>query len=167
MKPNYIFLDIDGVLTAKCETPGSYLNHEISEYGPSPKCVERIKKLCTDTGSKIIISSNWRRFDEEGFWHYRKQIQVKNPLPNVKHLLSEFIVGELTPERHLTKAEAIVLWFEDHGNNCNFVIFDDDKREQLHTTHDYGIAEHFIMTNIETGVSDTDCEKAKKILGVN
>lgn len=164
MKPTYIFLDIDGVLTAKCETPGSYLNHDMSEYGPSPKCIDRIKKLCIETNSKIVISSNWRRFDEEGFWHYRKQIQVKNPLPYVKQLLGELVVGELIPERHITKAEAIILWFEEHGNDCNFVIFDDDTRENLHCTYDYEIAKHFILTNIETGLSDSDCEKAKKIL---
>ena len=58
-----IFLDIDGVVTSCMTTPGSYMNHEPSDYGPSPDCVERLKRLCDVTNAKIVISSNWRKFE--------------------------------------------------------------------------------------------------------
>ena len=61
-----IVLDVDGVMTSFGETPGSYVTHGPSEYGVSRGPLTRLLRLVSDTGAKVVISSNWRRFDEEG-----------------------------------------------------------------------------------------------------
>lgn len=173
-KPNVIFLDVDGVLTAMDDTPGSYINHDPSEYGPSPSCIERLKKFCKEIDAKIIVSSNWRKHPDDGpcsFWthngvHGTRKI-VQNPLPKVREQLKEWIVGYLPPIRHTTKAEALVLWFEESEispDEINFVIFDDDLREDLDKTYEYHIKDHFILTNVQTGLTDDDIAKAREIL---
>jgi len=40
-----IFLDFDGVITAKSGTPGSYITHDATEYGATPACVDWLKTL--------------------------------------------------------------------------------------------------------------------------
>ena len=74
-----IFLDFDGVCTSMLETPGSYLNHDISEYGPSWQCMDLLKKLCRETNSKIIVSSNWRNHGYKKHVDYNGT-KIKNPL---------------------------------------------------------------------------------------
>lgn len=64
-----VFVDFDGVLTSKHETPGSYVNWQ-SQYGISPSCFDRLEELCTRTRAKVIVSSNWRRFDDDGKWSF-------------------------------------------------------------------------------------------------
>lgn len=79
-----IFLDFDGVVTAKNGTPGSYMTHGPGEYGSTPVCVDRLMKLVKDSEAKIVISSNWRKFDVDGpgsIWKNPRYGDVKNPLP--------------------------------------------------------------------------------------
>jgi len=61
---NIVFADFDGVLTSQLETPGSYLNHAPSDYGISPNCYSRLVDLCKRAKARVIISSNWRRYDD-------------------------------------------------------------------------------------------------------
>ena len=74
-----IFLDFDGVCTSMLETPGSYLNHDISDYGPSSQCMDLLKKLCRETNAKIIVSSNWRNYGYKKHVDYNGT-KIKNPL---------------------------------------------------------------------------------------
>ena len=99
---NIIFLDIDVWLTSMDYTSGSYINHLPNEYGLSIECVEKLKRLCNETQSKIVISSNWRKFDLEGdfsYWVYNGH-KYKNPLKEVHEVLDSFILGSLPPIRH-------------------------------------------------------------------
>lgn len=163
-----IFLDIDGVMTSTLETPGSYLNHIGDEYGISPKCFERLKKLCFTTDSKVIVSSNWRRFAETGsksYWldPFNKQLTC-NPLPKLKEMLGDLFLGTLPLDRHCSKSQALELWFEDNNINessLNYVIFDDDISEGFIYSRFH---KHFILTDAKIGLSDNDCKKALTIL---
>ena len=164
---NYIFLDIDGVLTSTLETPGSYINHSPAEYGISASCIERLIKLADACNAKVVISSNWRRFPDDGVWVHSKEKQLKNPLPGLKKKLGSRYVGDLTHERHLTKSEALELWFEDSDidwKECHFVVFDDDLREGFQDTFDYGIYKKFILTNPQLGLTSQNINKAMEIL---
>lgn len=150
-KQKYVFLDFDGVVSSQLETPGSYITHEADEYGASPSCVARIKKLCDETGAKIIIASNWRRFPDDGpcsFWTHPKYARtVFNPLPAFRKQMEGYIAGVLPRERHITKAHALILWFEENNitqDDINYVIFDDDLSEGYAATYEYGIRDHFI-----------------------
>ena len=126
---NILFLDFDGVCNSFKE--GSYLTHTPDEYGPDMDIIERIKEICQARRAKIIISSNWRRFEPDGFWVYDGKSYF-NPLPNLYKILGDRIIGTLTTERNLTKAQAIELWFEDNEDFCGkFAIIDDDPREGI------------------------------------
>ena len=59
-----IFLDIDGVLNFERwyqnvdgRNPGN-LNGEEGDL--DPECINRIIKICNETGAKVVISSDWR-----------------------------------------------------------------------------------------------------------
>lgn len=163
-----VFLDIDGVMTSTLETPGSYLNHVDDEYGISPKCFERLKNLCDNTNSKVIISSNWRRFAETGpksYWlNPLNKKHNHNPLPKLKELLGDLFLGTLPLDRHCSKSQALELWFEDNNlkeSDLNYVIFDDDLSEGFMYSRFHA---HFILTDMQKGLTDEDCKKALKIL---
>lgn len=57
-----IFLDIDGVLNytkwyTNERNPG---NLHGQEGDLDPLCVDRIIRICEETGAKVVISSDWR-----------------------------------------------------------------------------------------------------------
>ena len=161
-----IFLDIDGVVTNYYSTPGSYIVNSLDKYGPSYSNCKLIETLCEDTGAKIIISSNWRNYDltgENSFWisSYGK---IPNPIPKLKKLLGNFIIGNLPFKRGLNKSECLILWFKENKFDKPFIIFDDDYYEYFQEIEDYDIKNHFIMTNVRYGVTVDDISKAKEIL---
>ena len=61
-----IFLDIDGCLTSERE--GTYFNSDPTKYHPSKKVMKQLMKLCDETGAKIVMATNWRKFDIDGEW---------------------------------------------------------------------------------------------------
>ena len=156
-----IFLDFDGVCTSTLETPGSYLNHSADEYGPSPGCIKRLIKLCEATNARIVISSNWRKFDDDGVWKFNNE-HVRNPLPALKRLLGRYCIGSLPSTRNKTKAEVLVEWLRlcTDEDDAEFVVFDDDLSEGLQDTTEFGIASKFVHTEPTVGLTDKDCEKA-------
>lgn len=67
---NLIVCDFDGVLTRLYDEDGnkdysSYLNYDSSTYSPSEELVDRLKSICHLTNAKVLISSNWRRYDDD------------------------------------------------------------------------------------------------------
>jgi len=164
---NCIFLDFDGVCTSTLETPGSYLNHTPDEYGPSPMCISRLLKLCHDANAKIIISSNWRKFEPDGKWTFDGNT-VANPMNKLKDALGKYCIGTLPPIRHTSKSQVLLNWLNDHSNEIsNFVIFDDDLHEGFQSIEAYGIASRFIHTKYDIGLTDADCKRAYDILKGN
>ena len=159
-----IFLDFDGVCTSTLETPGSYLNHTQEEYGPSASCVSRLVKLCNDTDAKVIISSNWRKFEDDGKWSFNGT-PVQNPLPTLKKMLKGYCIGSLPSDSHMSKSSALLSWLDVHSNEVDsFVVLDDCLSEGFQTVADYGICYKFVHTDAKTGLTDADCEKAYNIL---
>lgn len=132
-----VFLDFDGVVTNYNEEFGSYITHEPDLYGPSLSCVERLRQLCEETGARIIISSNWRKFAEDGlasFWtHPSNQRTVQNPLPKLKQCLGDLIIEALPKIRHMTKSAVLEMWFNENPQyrGLKYVILDDDLAEEF------------------------------------
>ena len=161
-----IFLDFDGVVTAKNGTPGSYMTHGLDEYGPTPVCVNRLMKLVKDSGAKIVISSNWRKFDVDGpgsIWENPWYGGVKNPLPKFIPALGDAYLESL-PAIRLCKAAVADYWLLVKGNAVeSFVALDDmcahEGYDRFETFKD-----RYINTDPETGITDEDCEKALAIL---
>ena len=44
-------------------------------------------------------------------------------------MLGRLYVGDLPKDRHITKAEALIMWLEQTGYSGKYVVFDDDLRE--------------------------------------
>lgn len=156
-----IFLDIDGCLTSERE--GTYFNPDPAKYHPSKKVMKQLMKLCDKTGAKIVMATNWRKFDIDGEW-VNKYGTYKNPLKEVQAFFGDYCIGTLPRIRYINKAQATILYLEEHDDISSFVIFDDDEREQYQNTYEYGIKDNFILVDITNGITEYDISKAKDIL---
>ena len=161
-----IFLDFDGVVTAKNGTPGSYMTHGPGEYGPTPVCVDRLMKLVKDSGAKIVISSNWRKFDVDGpgsIWENPWYGGVKNPLPGFIPMLGDAYLESL-PAIRLCKAAVADYWLLAKKSGVeSFVALDDMCAREGYDQFE-PFRGRYINTDPETGLTDEDCEKALVIL---
>lgn len=145
-----VFLDFDGVCNSLSD--GSYKTTTTETYSFSKPIVERLKSLCDETEAKIVISSNWRRHDEDGYIT-ANGMRYYNPLPKLRRELGDYVFDELPKDRHILKSEALMLWMEDNpGFDGKYVILDDDYRERyfdvpqfkaryVHCDSDYGFTE--------------------------
>jgi len=145
-----VFLDVDGVLNSKNELVRVYNEthkpHSGYNYPFDKKCLYNLRKIITDTDSKIVITSTWRK-DEEG----------RNILNGVLKLygLDKYVIG-YTPILDTSRGEEIKQYLLE--NKCdNFVILDDDS--------DMGeLTVFLIKTNRQFGLTDGDAQKAIKKL---
>lgn len=145
-----LFLDFDGVCTSAKD--GGYVSNPPSLYGPSPDILERIRWICRETGAKVVISSNWRRFPNDGEWPFCGKIYV-NPLPKLRECLGDLTVGTLPLDRHITKSEALTLWFEDNQDfQGRYAIVDDDVGEGFQDVPSF--LRHFWLTDTSLGITD-------------
>lgn len=159
MHDKLIFLDIDDVMTSMHDNPGSFLLGEPDKYGISPSCIRNLLKLCDMTNAKVILSSNWRKFPDNGIWPYQGKGFV-NPINSLKMKLGNLYAGELPAIRHITKVDALRLWFRENElttSDINYVIFDDDIAEQFDASE---FKDKFIMTDYHVGLTVDDCAKA-------
>ena len=156
-----IFLDIDGCLTSERE--GTYFNPDPAKYHPSKKVMKQLMKLCDKTGAKIVMATNWRKFDIDGEW-VNKYGTYKNPLKEVQAFFGDYCIETLPRTRHINKAQATIIYLEEHDDIGSFVIFDDDTREQYQNTYEYGIKDNFILVDVANGITEHDINKAKDIL---
>lgn len=159
---NLIFLDFDGVCNSfEC---GSYLNYKNTKYGYDEKIIKRLRHICKYGNAKIIISSNWRRFQIDGtytFTYDGENVTCHNPLSKLYDVLGDLIVGTLTKERHLTKSEALQLWFEDNPEfDGKYAILDDDPREGYQWVPKF--KKNFWMTDPQYGITDEIAEDVIK-----
>ena len=162
-----IVLDFDGVVTSCMEKPGSYMVNVGDSYGASLSCLQRLMKLIDETGAKVVISSNWRRFDDTGvcsFWNSPMHGVHANPLPKLKKTLGLRYLCDLPKTRHIKKSQALKMWFDEtirDPEKIAYVVFDDDETEGFAQSEFSG---HFILTDYRTGLTAADCEKAKEML---
>jgi len=161
-----LFLDIDGVLT-NVQDGSSYLCGNPKTYGISEANFILLKKILqAHPQAKIVISSNWRRWEDPNpSWVYNGQT-FYGALPKLRKRLSKKIIGDLTHERHLNKTEALELWFEDNEwlskTSGKYVILDDDWREgyQAHPI----FSKHLVFTDWRLGLVEDDAARAIEIL---
>ena len=149
-----IFLDVDGVLNYTLwyiddRNPGN-LNGQEGDL--DPLCIEKINKLCEETGAEIVLSSDWR-IDNRAFVRLEKaglhKILDKTPISifDTRGLIYNSIRGE-----------EIQIWLKEHPEVCNYVIIDDRTdftEEQL---------SHFVHVNSYKGLTEENCQLALNIL---
>jgi len=162
-----LYIDIDGVLT-NVEDKSSYLCEDPSTYRISEKNLKNLMfVLEKEPKTKIVISSNWRRFESsDPIWTYEGKT-YHGCLPKLRKILKKWIIGDLTHERHLSKSEALELWFEDNDwlskTKGKYVILEDDAWREGFSMHPI-FYKHTIETSRLTGFTRDDAERALAIL---
>ena len=148
-----IFLDFDGVMdNAKYDI---YLNKhnlpEKDEFGVlfDPDCIAALAKIVEQTGAKIVISSSWKDFMTK---EEIDQMWQKRQLPGE--------VIDVTPSTSRHRGDEIATWLNLCPNKCQYVILDDQPREQFNTDQ----YDHLIITNGFYGLTISDAQQAIEIL---
>lgn len=147
---NLLFLDFDGVCNSF--KTGSYLTHEPSDYGVDPAIIKRLREICKEADARIVISSNWRRYAVDGKFTFDGK-QYVNPLRFIYSTVGDLVVGTLPLDRHISKSEALTLWFEDNSDfKGNYAILDDDRREGFQWTSKF--VDNFWLVDAEFGLTE-------------
>lgn len=128
-----IFLDIDGVLNytkwyVDDRNPGNLYGQE---GDIDPLCVERVKRICQETGAKVVISSDWKlswggtlaRLGRMGLGE--DLVIDKTPDYAILHLNPHTYFTEDQAEYEFSRGHEIDLWLEAHPDCTNYVILDD------------------------------------------
>lgn len=162
-----LILDIDGVLTNTIDG-SSFLCGDPSTYRISEKNLANLMTLLKkEPKLKIVISSNWRRFEGvDPAWTCMGKT-YHGCLPKLRKILKKWIIGDLTHERHLNKAEALELWFEDNEwmskTEGKYVILEDDTWREGFSMHPI-FRRHLVETSPKFGLTEKDVGKATAIL---
>ena len=161
-----IFLDIDHVLTNTDLDQSSFKYLDPSRYRLSKINLMWLDKILKQTGAKIVIASNWRKFTPPHTqWEYGGKLYASTLEP-FKEMYKRHIIGMLPPERHINKCDCLELWFEDNPwfskLKDKYVILEDDPREGYQTHLVY--AKHLIMTDYHVGLTEEDADKAIALL---
>lgn len=142
-----IFLDFDGVITIP---PKWYLKADK---------IKLVKKIVDETEAKIVVSSSWRMETVEET--INKMIGRPKRCPHNK-MLNWFIdnLYDVTSWIGLGEGRGgqIQKYLNEHPEIENYVIIDDDGDmldSQLY---------HFVQTNFEDGITETEVNRAIKVL---
>lgn len=151
-----IFLDFDGVITTLK-----------SNWNLDKAKMEMVKRICDETGAKIVISSSWRRYTLADTIESITTNQIEKG--QEPFLMPEYIVGITARmysfkfglrEEHYKVCRGVEIdrWLWEHPQIVNYVILDDDSDMLLRQKN------NFIKTHALRGISKRDVEKAIKIL---
>ena len=158
-----IFLDIDGVLN--CTTSKSYCHDDICGVitGIDSDKVRRLAKIVEATGAEIVLSSDWK----DGWSKYYTSSKPSHAkyLDNHLYKKGRLTIKDKTPNTSKGswyRGEEILTYLRSHPDITDYVILDDTFFEDFSTKE---IEEHLVLTNYKLGLTDSDVEKAIKILG--
>ena len=119
-----IFLDFDGVMNNRRYNLYRNIHHlpEKDEFGVlfDPDCVAALKHIIDETGAEIVVSSSWKDYMTMG--EIRDMWRKRN-LPGTPI--------DVTPTISQHRGEEIEAWLSAHPNPCQYVIIDDEPREQF------------------------------------
>lgn len=143
-----LFLDLDGVLNSMRTVvahgcfPHTLELHEKKMWDWTG--VQLIRKLCQDTGAKIVVSSSWR----QNYTH-----------TEIGNYFGLVCIGS-TPNRGFfgSRGDEIQAWLALRPEVTNYAILDDNGG-MLESQRD-----HFVQTSIENGVTMNCYVVLKRIL---
>ena len=144
-----IFLDCDGVLNYTFWyysdlNPG---NVDGTDGDIDPKCVERVVRICKETGAKIVLSSDWKlswpgakiRLEKAGF--PEGLIIDKTPEGWTWGMSKrEYLLGDDQDDSNIYhRGREIDMWLAEHEDVTNYAILDDrtdfTDEQQPHFVH--------------------------------
>lgn len=147
---NIVFLDVDGVLNS--------LEHLIEVYNQTGKphhginypfderCMLNLKKLVEETHSAIVVTSTWRKYQDE---KERLLEELR------KYDLEQYVIGYTKDLGN--RILEIKEYLNSIGTEVNFVILDD-------LVYLEDLVEYLVPTNAYFGLRDIDVEQAKLML---
>lgn len=107
MNQKIIFLDLDGVLTNIDLDQSSFEIADPEGYHLSKLNMKWLDMILEKTNAKIVIASNWRRFQEPHIYCLMRGAFYKSTLVDFYPLYSDYIIGTLPRLFGITKSEAL------------------------------------------------------------
>ena len=144
----YVFFDCDGVINSETwyhtHKPG---NLDGIDNDLDPKCVERLNRICSETGAYLVMSSDWR---------YDFNAACKR-LYNAG--LTGLIIGRtemsIFSSKELSRGKEIQNWVDQNLTNDDQWCIIDDRTDMIP-------GQPFFKINCEVGLTDEDTEKVIK-----
>lgn len=170
-----IFLDIDGVLNHNAWYKWVISHPEFLKEGGNkdidPRSVERIIKICDETGARIVMSSSWR------LWEFYQTLKNLNRIRDLRPIL-DYMIGITERSEDRLRGQEIKYFLNScikgnfmtvSGYNLKkadveisqfpkYIILDDDT-DMLEEQQPF-----FLHIDDRVGISIKDVEKAIKIL---
>lgn len=141
MSKNFIFLDIDGVLTSPRLHMASGKKGVWTAF--DPVAVNFLEKVCSRWPAELVLSSSWRRLSERGDWAH---FFGTSNLDNYFHQNWKTETKDADGFSNYRRIE-VANWLQDNGGkDYNYLILDDD-----HEWFDYQ-EPHLIRTSPEDGM---------------
>lgn len=152
-----IFLDIDGVLNHA----GWYelLKPRLGTTKPvdwlDPACINRLNRLCTDTGASLVISSSWRTY----LAHTEDVLRAAGLTAEVIGATPDDNPVSLDDEARTEKGRwcEIRAWLDAHPEVERWCVIDDLPLVGVP-------GERFVRTDLAVGLTDEDCARARILL---
>jgi len=133
-----VFLDVDGVLHPYHARPNQQFR---------PACMKRLKAIIDTTGAKIVLSTSWRRTARATA---AVNLQLK------RHDIPTAVDKTRIRNNEYLRNEEVLHWIAQHPYVTHWVAIDDLPMPQL--------GEHYIQTSPDTGITESDMNKAIRVL---
>ena len=171
-----IFLDVDGVLNHNAWYKWVISHPEFLKNGGhkniDPRSVEKIIKICDETGARIVMSSSWR------LWEFYQTLKNLNRIRDLRPIL-DYMVGITERTENRFRGQEIKYFLNNcrkgnfmtaNGNNLKkadiefaqfpkYIILDDE----TDMLEEQGAV--FLHIDDRVGITYKDIDKAIEILG--
>ena len=139
---NFIMFDIDGTLNS--ETWYQSYHPNAIDDDLDPKCIERLNRICSETGAYLVMSSDWR-YD---FNCSCKRLYAAG--------LTGLIIGRtemsIFSPRELSRGKEIQNWVDQNLTSKDKYCIIDDRTDMI-------LGQPFFEIDEKVGLTDEDAEK--------
>ena len=160
MSAPIIFLDFDGVLNSWEFVKRAMGHHKKYDtqgvIGLDEQAVQRLHRLCVETGARVVVSSSWRLIHD---------LDELRGFLGAKGFPREWVI-DVTPSCYTDEGEVhpypcrgseIAAWLDAHLYVDRYAIIDDDS--------DMGeVAHRHVKTEFAWGLRDEHCERMAAML---
>ena len=147
-----IFLDFDGPIIPLM----SHTHRRSAREKAWPPCVPALNRITETTGSKIVVSSSWRRQGDIGLIWLRRLLRDWGVTGKVIGVTPEMSTMTGTLWKSRERGHEIQAWLNENPVE-RFLIFDDDE-DMVH------LDPYLIRTPFETGITENHADKAIQML---